>query len=322
MDLPWGGLRSLREIARHGTIAAAAEAQGYTAGAVSQQLAVLERAAGRPLLERVGRRVQLTDAGRVLVEHAGHILRAEEEARAALEAAGEEVAGALTVATFATFAASLLAPSIHTATARHPRLSVRTLEVHPDNAAAAVEHGDADVAFGLDYPSAPVPQAPTIDRVRIATERFGVGAASDRALGGREGVRLADLAGEPWILPPEHTNYGRAMFAACRRAGFEPDVAHVVDDTAVSLALAAQGLGLTMTTPMMLTLLPAPGLVRHELADDVRRDLVAIGRRGGQQRPTVAAITSIMRELAAPFDVSARSGSSGAPARGRRASGS
>ena len=36
MDLPWGGLRSLREVARHGTIAAAAEAQGYTAGAVSQ----------------------------------------------------------------------------------------------------------------------------------------------------------------------------------------------------------------------------------------------------------------------------------------------
>lgn len=319
MDLPWGGLRSLREVARHGTIAAAAEAQGYTAGAVSQQLAVLERAAGRPLLVRVGRRVQLTDAGRVLVEHAGHILRAEEDARAALEAAGEEVAGTLTVATFATFAASLLAPAIHTATARHPRLAVRTLEVHPDHAAGAVEHGDADVAFGLDYPSAPVPQAPTIDRLRIATERFGVGAAAGRLTGD---VRLLDLAGEPWILPPENTNYGRALYAACRRAGFEPDVAHVVDDTAVSLALAAQGLGLTMTTPMMLTLLPAPGLVRHELADDVRRDLVAIGRRGAQHRPTVAAITSIMRELAAPFDAMTPSGSSGAPGRARPASAS
>jgi DNA-binding transcriptional LysR family regulator len=303
MDLPWGGLRSLREVARHGTIAAAAEAQGYTAGAVSQQLAVLERAAGRPLLTRVGRRVALTDAGHVLVEHAGLILRAEEDARAAMEAVGEEVSGTLTIATFATLAAALLAPSIQTATARHPRLSVRTLEVHPDHAARTVEYGDADVAFGLDYPDAPVAQAPGTTLERVATERFGIGAASAGPLGRRRHLRLAELAEERWILPPENTNYGRALFAACRRAGFEPNVVHVVDDTAVSLALAAQGLGITMTTPMMLTLLPAPGLVRLSLRDDVRRDLVAIGRRGSQQRPTVAAITNIMREVAAPFDV-------------------
>src|SRR5919197_3588517 len=119
MDMPWPGLRSLREVARRGTIVAAADAQGYTAGAVSQQLAVLERAAGKPLLERVGRRVQLTDAGRVLVDHAERILRAEEEARAALETAGDEVAGTLTIATFASFAASLLAPSIVDATRQH-----------------------------------------------------------------------------------------------------------------------------------------------------------------------------------------------------------
>jgi DNA-binding transcriptional LysR family regulator len=299
MDLPWGGLRSLREVARHGTIAAAAEAQGYTAGAVSQQLAVLERAAGRPLLERVGRRVQLTDAGRVLVEHAGRILSAEEDARAALEAVGDEVAGALTIATFATFAAALLAPAIHRATERHPRLSVKTLEVHPDGAAAAVRHGDADVAFGLNYPDAPVPQAPGVDVLRIATERFGVGVASATPLGE---VRLSEFAREPWILPPEDTNYGRALFAACRRAGFEPSVAHVVDDTAVSLALAAQGLGVTMTTPMMLSLLPAPGLVRRELTDEVRRDLVVIQRHGSRERPTIAAVVDIMREAVAPFD--------------------
>jgi DNA-binding transcriptional LysR family regulator len=300
MDLPWGGLRSLRDLARHGTIAAVAEAQGYTAGAVSQQLAVLERAAGRPLLERVGRRVQLTDAGRVLVEHASRILDAEENARAALEAVGDEVTGTLRIATFATFAASLLAPSIARATERHPRLAVRTLEVHPDDAAATVQHGDADVAFGINYPDAPVPQAPGIDVVRIATERFGLGVTSTARLG--RGLRLADLAGERWILPPEDTNYGRAIFAACRRAGFEPDVAHVVDDTAVSLALAAQGLGITTTTPMMLTLLPAPGLMWHELADDVRRDLIVIHRRSAHQRPTITAVTDIIRDVVAPFD--------------------
>jgi DNA-binding transcriptional LysR family regulator len=302
MDLPWGGLRSLRELERHGTIAAVAAAQGYTAGAVSQQLAALERAAGRALLERVGRRVQLTDAGRVLADHAVRILDAEEDARAALDAVGTEVAGALTIATFATFAAALLAPSIQAASERHPQLSIRTLELHPDSAAQAVRQGDADAAFGLDYPDAPVPQAPGVDVVGLATERFGIGIAASApyARGGR--LSLARLAGERWILPPERTNYGRAVFAACRRAGFEPDVAHVVDDTAASLALVAQGLGITTVTPMMLALLPVRGLARIELSDDVRRDVVMFVRPRSRSRPAIAAMTAVFREALARFD--------------------
>src|SRR4029450_11022698 len=45
-------LRVLREIAARGTIAATADALGYTAPAVSQQLAALEREASVALLER------------------------------------------------------------------------------------------------------------------------------------------------------------------------------------------------------------------------------------------------------------------------------
>ncbi|MFG2412945.1 helix-turn-helix domain-containing protein [Streptomyces goshikiensis] len=53
-------LRLLRELARRGTIAAVAEALAFSPSAVSQQLGVLEREAGLPLLERTGRRVRLT----------------------------------------------------------------------------------------------------------------------------------------------------------------------------------------------------------------------------------------------------------------------
>ena len=61
-------------------MAAVAEELGYTAGAVSQQLARLEAAVGQPLLSKVGRGVRLTDAGRVLADHAIEVLRAEEAA--------------------------------------------------------------------------------------------------------------------------------------------------------------------------------------------------------------------------------------------------
>ena len=70
-------LRVLRELAARGTIAATADALGYTAPAVSQQLAALEREAGVALLERNGRRRRLTPAGEELVAaHGGHPARA------------------------------------------------------------------------------------------------------------------------------------------------------------------------------------------------------------------------------------------------------
>ena len=50
-------VRLLRELAARGTIAAVADALQFTPSAVSQQLAILEREAGVPLLERAGRGV-------------------------------------------------------------------------------------------------------------------------------------------------------------------------------------------------------------------------------------------------------------------------
>ncbi|GAA4374330.1 hypothetical protein GCM10023152_17010 [Agromyces bauzanensis] len=53
-------LRLLVELSRRGTLAAVAEALSYSPSSVSQQLSLLEREAGVPLLVQVGRRVQLT----------------------------------------------------------------------------------------------------------------------------------------------------------------------------------------------------------------------------------------------------------------------
>ena len=86
-------LRLLRELHARGTIAAVADALQFTPSAVSQQLAVLEREAGVPLLERAGRGVRLTDAALVLVGHADALLERAELAEAELAAAAGDVAG-------------------------------------------------------------------------------------------------------------------------------------------------------------------------------------------------------------------------------------
>src|SRR3546814_11410652 len=93
-------LKLWRELALRGTIVAVAEALSFSPSAVSQQLAVLEREAGVPLLERTGRRVRLTPAGEKLARHAEDILQRLEQAAGELVDARRGLAGTLRIGTF------------------------------------------------------------------------------------------------------------------------------------------------------------------------------------------------------------------------------
>ena len=61
---PLGGLRAFEAAARHRSFKRAADELGVTAGAVSQQVRVLEEALGLRLFRRLARSIDLTDAGR------------------------------------------------------------------------------------------------------------------------------------------------------------------------------------------------------------------------------------------------------------------
>ena len=74
-------LELLAELSRLGSMRAVADALGTTTSTVSQQIAVLGREMGTPLIEPAGRRVRLTPAGRRLAEHAVTILAAVEAAQ-------------------------------------------------------------------------------------------------------------------------------------------------------------------------------------------------------------------------------------------------
>ena len=74
MDLDLVKLRTLVELRAAGSMTAAAAALGYTTGAVSQQMAALQRSVRTELFTQVGRRVQLTDAGHLLADHAVGLL--------------------------------------------------------------------------------------------------------------------------------------------------------------------------------------------------------------------------------------------------------
>lgn len=67
-------LRTLVEVTRLGSFAAAANRLGYTASAVSQQMSALERDTGVDLFQRSARSIQPTEAALVMTRHAAKVL--------------------------------------------------------------------------------------------------------------------------------------------------------------------------------------------------------------------------------------------------------
>src|SRR3954454_20199010 len=113
-------LRLLCEVARRGSLTAAAHVLSYTPAGVSQQITALEREAGTRLLERRARGVVLTEAGQTLVEHAEVILGRLEAAEPALEALADLRRGHLRMGSFATAGARVLPRAVDVFRARHP----------------------------------------------------------------------------------------------------------------------------------------------------------------------------------------------------------
>jgi DNA-binding transcriptional LysR family regulator len=288
-------LLALREVADQGTMTAAADVLGVTTGAVSQQISVMEARLGVALVERIGRRVQLTDAGRLLLEHGALIIQAQDDALAALEGTRTAVNGTVVIGVFGS-AASLL-PAVSTAVRlANAGIRIRSKEIDVDGAVAAGRRGEVDLAFGLDYDEVPAARDPDIPMRPIRTERFSLATSMDDHRFAPE-IDLADAGEMAWILPPADSRYGRTIRHACRRQGFEPDVVYEVMDTAASLALAAAGAGVTPVTPLMRALAPDARLRVLALRQELTRSVCLAERISPVGRPSVSFVADTVRRV-------------------------
>jgi DNA-binding transcriptional LysR family regulator len=294
LDLDLVKLRTLVEIRETGSMTAAAAALGYTTGAVSQQMAALQRAVRAELFTQVGRRVRLTDAGHLVADHAAQLLSLARQTEQALAGLPGRPQARVVIGVFGTAAAALLPPALVRIGELCPGVHLRSVEVDVDDATSAVAAGRVDLAFGVDYPQAPIPRAADVALLVLGSERFSI-AVPAGSMAHASPAALIDFADEPWILPPEQTFYGRAVRVACRGSGFEPQVHHTVTDTASTLSLVAAGLGVAPVTDLMLSL-RREGLTTVSLTDRVERTLVLAHRREPAPQPGVRAVIGAIQD--------------------------
>jgi DNA-binding transcriptional LysR family regulator len=175
-------LRTLRAVADHRTVTAAAAALHLTPSAVSQQLVALEHEVGHRLLERDGRGARLTSVGRILLGHTNEILAQLERAEADIAAYTTGTAGEVKVASFATAIGLVVAPAMDALRGKEPGIQVRVLDAEGDQSLTMVLDGAVDVAVAVEYRGAPAADDLRLSRIPLYSEPFDMVLPRDHPL--------------------------------------------------------------------------------------------------------------------------------------------
>ncbi|MER6006685.1 LysR family transcriptional regulator [Nonomuraea angiospora] len=292
-------LRTLRAVADHGTVTAAAAALHLTPSAVSQQLVALEHEVGHRLFTRDGRGVHLTAVGKIMLGHANEVLSQLERAKAEVAAYATGEAGEVTVACFATAISAVLSPAIAALRATSPGLHVRVLDAEGDHSLAMLLDGEADLAVTVEYRGAPDAADRRLSRLPLYAEPFDLALPHDHPLASE--ATLTSLASETWIGPYPGNPVHDVITFACQQAGFTPNLAHCSDDFRAVVALVGAGAGVALVPRLALRDMALTGVAVRRTPGPERRVFAAV-RRGSDAHPLLRPLLSALRTIGRSLD--------------------
>lgn len=235
-----GQLRTFLEVARLGSIRAAAESLVVTEPSVSASVSSLGRDLGVQLLRREGRGVRLTSAGHELVVYATQILGLTDRARRAVKDAAEG-AGQMRLVSVTTAGEYVLPPILAAFNKRRPDIQI-SLEV--GNRALAIErlrNHEADLAVGGRPPSGGALEGTSF----LSNDLIVVG-HNDHPLKDRKTIDASALSHETWLLREPGSGTRETAEEFFSREAIEPRSLMTVGSNGAIKQAAVVGLGVTL----------------------------------------------------------------------------
>ena len=278
-------LKTLRALADHGTVTAAASALHLTPSAVSQQLSSLAKSTGCTLLEPHGRRVLLTQPAKILLDHADAIMERYEHVDADLRDFRQGVVARLRVAAFSTSISGFVAATVAALGRDEAGWRVEIEEAESEEAVALLLDRDVDLAVVMIAPNRPLLADRRIQLEPLLEDRYKAVVPVDHPLAAAGTLTgLAQLAEEPWVLSRTWTSCHEIVIGACAAAGFQPRADHYTTDFTAAVSMVGAGLGVTVIPDLGLPLrVPDSVRVLPIVENPPHRRIAAAVRRGSSQ---------------------------------------
>src|SRR5262249_16115981 len=242
-------LRIFEAVAEREHVTRAAEALNLTQSAVSAAIAALEERHEVALFNRVGRRIELTDAGRQFLDEARAVLARARAAELALsEIAGLE-RGALTIYASQTIASYWLPPRLVSFRRAHPHITINLVARNTAEVAKAVQDGAADLGFVEGRVA-----ADDLVHQAVARDRLPPGVGPRHPWASRRSIKGPDLLAAEWVLRERGSGTRSEFEDALTRWALSADRLNVVlelpSNEAVRMAVEA-GAGATVISRLV-----------------------------------------------------------------------
>lgn len=290
MMLEMRRLRLLREFQLRGTLAEVARALSYSPSLVSQQISILEREAGVPLLRRSGRRMQLTPAGEMLATRAGELLDQLERTESELAGFAGSISGTVRIAVFQSVAHTVMPQALAHLRRDHPGLRVEVVEQPPEDGLFETKTRDFDLVIAEQYQNVRRPRIEGLDHVVLGNDPLRLVTPET---GPWSTAQLGELSDAVWVAEPKNTASRIWVAQLARAAGVEPDVRFETDDLLTHLRLIEAGAAVGILPHLFLVNMHARVRVVH-LPAPAHREVFTSTRLSVADAPAIAAVRSAL----------------------------
>jgi len=271
----------------------AAERCHVSQPSLSQQIQKLEQELGLQLVDRLGRRVKLTDAGETFYERAATIIDAVDDAKSCVQRGDDWQKGAISVGAIHTIAPYLLPEVVTRLTQRFPQAQVTVAEQLTEELIANCLAGELDVGIV----ALPIPE-PRVKAERLFTDRLVAALPSGNALVKQKRIVLDDLTREPFVLLDDMHCLGRQTLQLCADRNCAPAVSCRTAQLLTVQEFVALGQGVSLV-PEMAASRDQDERIKYRPFDGppVEREIGMIWRPRYRPRPLVEAALSLLRDF-------------------------
>lgn len=289
-------LRYFCAVAEDGHVTRAAERLRVAQPALTQQIKALEQELGVPLLRRVGRNIELTEAGVAFWREAEAALKCVRAAVMAAQQTARGLAGRVAVGLTETASFAPPVTAVLTeARARWPRMEFSLMQARSNDLVPALVERRIDVSFMRS----PAPEDDRLQAQPFLTEELVVALPAGHELARRRVLDLRDLAPKPLILP--RGRFGdiglrRQIDLAFAQCGQVLRVVQETPEYIMAINLVAAGIGAALV-PSLLTGLRDDAVVYRRLRTKLCTDIIVVSR-AGETSPVVINFLALAAEMA------------------------
>jgi DNA-binding transcriptional LysR family regulator len=166
----------------------------------------------------------------------------------------------------------------------------------PDDSVPLLRSGDLDLVLVFDSGG---PRADDgLDRVHLLEDPMYLALPLDHPLAHRRRVRLADLAGEPWVAGTPDCECNNLISRACAVAGYQPRIAFETDDYTSMQGFVAAGVGVSLIAELGLTSVRDDIVIRDLGRETPIRQIYAATLAEGYRAPATQAMLAILKDVA------------------------